>query len=157
MTPLEAQETPSANTTVSASSFALIRQLLKVNEPFSVGELQISGDTALLQELHAIARDLDIDWESALSRLVGDAAAHQIGEGLRGFFRFAKQAASDIFKNSSGQWFPPRWQVDDYVEEVQELRTDIERFEARMLALKKRLDQAETPVSPDTADSGGRS
>lgn len=163
LTPLEAQESPSANTTVSASSFALIRQLLKVNEPFSVGELQISGDTALLQELHAIARDLDIDWESALSQLVGDAAAHQIGEGLRGFFRFAKQAASDIFKNSttylreSGQWFPPRWQVDDYVEEVQELRSDIERFEARMLALKKRLDQAETPVSPDTADSGGRS
>ena len=97
-----------------------------------------------------------------MSQLVGDAAAHQIGEGLRGFFRFAKQAASDFFKNSttylreSGQWFPPRWQVDDYVEEVQELRSDIERFEARMLALKKRLDQAETHASPDTAESGGR-
>ena len=156
LTPLESHENPAADTTVAASSLTLLRQLLKLREPFSVGELQITGNTALLQELHAIAGTLDIDWESALSRLVGDAAAHQIGEGLKGFFRFATQAASDIFNNTttylreSGQWFPPRWQVEDYIEEVQDLRSDIERFEARLAVVKQRLEagQAANPSEP---------
>jgi len=154
LTPLEPGESAAAETVVTASSFTLLRQALRVNEPFSVGELQIAGDTALLQELHGIARDLDIDWESALARLVGDTAAQQIGEGLRGFFGFVRQAAGDIFKNTttylreSGQWFPPRWQVDDFIEEVQDLRTDMERFEARLAALRARLE-ARTPSVSD--------
>lgn len=154
LTPLESWEESPADTTVTASSFTLIRQALKINEPFSIGELQVAGDTALLQELHAIARDLDLDWESALGRLVGDTAAQQIGEGLKGFFGFVRQAAADLFKNSttylreSGQWFPPRWQVEDFIEEVQDLRTDIERFEARMAAVKARLETAPAPAEP---------
>ena len=145
ITPLEPHETPQADTTVSASSLTLLRQALRFREPFAVGELQISGDTGLLQELHGIARDLDIDWESALSRLVGDMAARQIGQGLRDLFGFARQAARDLFSNATtylreqGQWFPYRWQVDDYIEEVQELRTDLERFEARVAAFERKL------------------
>lgn len=157
ITPLEPHETPRADTTVSASSLTLLRQALRVREPFAVGELRISGDTGLLQELHGIARDLDIDWESGLAQLLGDTAARQIGEGLRGLFRFARQAAGDIFKNTttylreSGQWFPARWQVEDFVEEVQDLRTDIDRLEARLAALTARLQAPSDNASPSGA------
>ena len=33
------------------------------------------------------------------------------------------------------QILPKQWQVDDYIEEVQELRSDIERLEARISLL----------------------
>ena len=145
-TPLDESESfHSADAIVRATSFDYLRQLTRLQEPFQVGELQVEGDTILLQTLHGVARDLDIDWESALSRLVGDMAARQIGQGLRDLFGFARQAARDLFSNATtylreqGQWFPYRWQVDDYIEEVQELRTDLERFEARVAAFERKL------------------
>lgn len=160
LTPQDETETLQADATVRATSVAFLRRLLALNEPFQIGDLQVEGDTLLLQNLHGIASELDVDWESGLSRLVGDIAARQIGEGLRGLFSFARQAAGDLFSNTTtylredGQWFPYRWQVEDYIEEVQDLRTDIERAEARVAALEKRFAQ-KTEGSAATLPSAG--
>ena len=46
---------------------------------------------------------------------------------------------SGEFLREDAQLLPRPWQVEDFIEEVQELRSDIERFEARLAALQQRV------------------
>ena len=106
--------------------------------------MTLAGDIFFLQELQQIGLQLDIEWEQGLSVLVGDIAAQQIGQGVRSLWSFAKKAAEALLQNSGeflreeAQLLPRPWQVEDFIEEVQELRSDIERFEARLTALQQR-------------------
>lgn len=142
LTPQEGPLPTPADATVGASSFTFLRRLLQLQEPFSIGELRVQGDVLLLQELHGIARDLDIDWEQGLARLVGDSAAQQLGQGLRGLFRAARDMASVFLQEggrylqSGGQMLPARGQVEDFIEGVQELHSGIERLQARVQRLQ---------------------
>ncbi len=144
LTPAEDHLSHEANATVTASSFDLIKQALNKEQVISQSGLQIEGDVFFLHELQKISHQIDIDWEFGLSQFVGDISASQIGQGVRSLFDFAKQAANAFLNNSSQflredtQILPKKWQVDDYIEEVQELRTDIERLEARITLLQQR-------------------
>lgn len=144
LTPAEDHLSHEANATVTASSFDLIKQALNKEQVISQSGLQIEGDVFFLHELQKISHQIDIDWEFGLSQFVGDISASQIGQGVRSLFDFAKQAANAFLNNSSqflredAQILPKKWQVDDYIEEVQELRSDIERLEARIILLQQR-------------------
>ncbi len=144
LTPAEDHLSHEANATVTASSFDLIKQALNKEQVISQSGLQIEGDVFFLHELQKISHQIDIDWEFGLSQFVGDISASQIGQGVRSLFDFAKQAANAFLNNSSqflredAQILPKKWQVDDYIEEVQELRSDIERLEARIIYLQQR-------------------
>lgn len=144
LTPAEDHLSHEANATVTASSFDLIKQALNKEQVISQSGLHLEGDVFFLHELQKISHQIDIDWEFGLSQFVGDISASQIGQGVRSLFDFAKQAANAFLNNSSqflredAQILPKKWQVDDYIEEVQELRTDIERLEARITLLQQR-------------------
>ncbi len=144
LTPAEDHLSHRAAATVTASSFDLIKQALNKEQVISQSGLQIEGDVFFLHELQKISHQIDIDWEFGLSQFVGDISASQIGQGVRSLFDFAKQAANAFLNNSSqflredAQILPKKWQVDDYIEEVQELRSDIERLEARIILLQQR-------------------
>ena len=144
LTPAEDHLSHEANATVTASSFDLIKQALNKEQVISQSGLQIEGDVFFLHELQKISHQIDIDWEFGLSQFVGDISASQIGQGVRSLFDFAKQAANAFLNHSSqflredAQILPKKWQVDDYIEEVQELRSDIERLEARIILLQQR-------------------
>jgi ubiquinone biosynthesis protein UbiJ len=144
LTPAEDHLSHEANATVTASGFDLIKQALNKEQVISQSGLQIEGDVFFLHELQKISHQIDIDWEFGLSQFVGDISASQIGQGVRSLFDFAKQAANAFLNNSSqflredAQILPKKWQVDDYIEEVQELRSDIERLEARIILLQQR-------------------
>ena len=70
-------------TELSGSALAFL-QLLKNRDatPARLG-VTVRGSSALLAELQSILRDLDIDWEEPLAKLIGDAPAHQLGSGIR--------------------------------------------------------------------------
>lgn len=143
LTPSEDHLNHTANATVTATSFDFIKQALNAQQVISQSGLQLEGDVFFLHELQKIGQQIDIDWEYGLSQFVGDITASQIGQGLRSLFSFAKQAASAFLDNGSqflredAKILPQQWQVDDYVEEVQELRSDIERLEARIARLQQ--------------------
>ncbi|PTQ87687.1 ubiquinone biosynthesis accessory factor UbiJ [Agitococcus lubricus] len=132
-----------ADASVSATSFDLIKQALQRDTPIMQSGLVLEGDVFFLQELQRIGLQLDIDWEMGLSQIFGDVTAHQIGQGLRSLFNFAQKTAAVFLQNGGeylreeAQLLPARWQIDDFIEEVQELRTDIERLEARIALFKQ--------------------
>jgi ubiquinone biosynthesis protein UbiJ len=131
--------------TIEASSFELIKQALK-REPDLIGSgIKVNGNTALVQELHAIVRKLDVDWEEPLSRLFGDVAATQVGRQVRGLLGFAQKAAKTFFLNTSEYLqeekniLPVRWEMDEFLGDSQDLRADSERVEARLKRLEQRI------------------
>ena len=105
------------------------------------GELEITGDAHTaerFQRLLALARP---DIEEELSSLVGDAAAHQIGEFARGLGDWARDATATMGTNireylqEESRDVPSRYEADRFADEVSTLRDDVDRLEARIARL----------------------
>ena len=61
--------------------------------------IHIEGDVALAADINWLIDHVRWDWEEDLSRFVGDAAAHTIGQGLRAAAGGLRQFASAISPN----------------------------------------------------------
>lgn len=139
--------------TIEAPSVELLKMALSDDAHFIGGPVKVHGDVVLVQELHTLARDLDIDWEAGLSRLFGNTLSHPVSQGLKGLLGFARRTA-DVFLRNTGEYLqeekeivPVRWEVDEYLSDNQDLRADIERVEARLDRLKKRMSKLDTSES----------
>lgn len=136
--------------TIEAPSFELIKQAFKREPELIGGPVQVNGNTALVHELYALAREADIDWEEPLSRIFGDVAATQIGSRLRGLFGIAQKTAKTFFLNTGEylqeekQVLPVRWEMEEFLRNAQDLRADSERVEARVARLEQRLQKLKT-------------
>ena len=101
------------------------------------GSLDLTGDAytaQAFQELLALAKP---DIEEELSMLVGDAAAHRAGELARGLSNWARDARStmglnirEYLQEESGD-LPSRYEVERFTQQVESLRDDVARLEAR--------------------------
>jgi ubiquinone biosynthesis protein UbiJ len=111
----------------------------------SSGDMTIEGDAAVGREFQIALAHLDIDWEEQLSRLLGDAAAHQVGRFWRGF-RTWGQRAGDTLRRDGGEYLqrelrvlPPHLAVEQFLSAVDALREDTDRLAARIERLRRRL------------------
>ena len=106
------------------------------------GSLDISGNAELagqFQQLLSFARP---DFEEELSGIVGDAAAHRLGELARGFGRWGREARSTMGANireylqEESRDAPSRYEVEKFNTDVSKLRDDVDRLEARLNRLQ---------------------
>ncbi len=129
-----AEATPDVTLTGSVFAFARLSQVgLSGNDAtnfFADSKVTIQGDAELGQALQKILSQLDLDWEELLSRYVGDRAAHQVGNVLRGLSGWATHSGALAREN-----------VADYLIE-----------EKRMLLDKNALAQFENAVHAVRAD-----
>ena len=113
------------------------------------GDIQISGDTELGQQLRDILAAMDIDWEEHLSKFTGDVIAHQAGNAARASQRWAQQSSAALLQDTGEylqyerELLPDRVQVETFMQQVDVLRDDVERLEARVLRLQQRQNQGE--------------
>lgn len=102
------------------------------------GAVDISGDAVVATRFRKLMRYGRPDLEEELSALVGDAAAHGIGEVIRGVDRWRREAAATMAQNigeyltEESRGVPGRTEVDGFRERVNTLRDDVARFEARL-------------------------
>lgn len=108
------------------------------------GRLSLYGDSAALQQLQRIVRDLDLDWEAPLSRLFGDVVGHQLGRSLRWGARRGRYVGERLMAQGS-DWLKEesdllasRWEVDRFVDDVDELAARVDRLDARLRRLQQR-------------------
>lgn len=133
-----------ADTTLSGTPMALAR-LGMADDPASVmfsGDVQISGDIRLGNQFKKVLQQLNIDWEEQLSKLVGDVAAHQIGNAVRDFSRWFQRINLSMHLNT-GEYLQEevrmvvgKAELDRFVKNVDELRDAVERLEARITRIK---------------------
>jgi ubiquinone biosynthesis protein UbiJ len=116
----------------------------KEDQIFS-GEVRISGDTHLAQEFGRLIAGIEVDWEEQLSRVIGDPAAHQIGETLRAAGHWGRRSADTLaqdlkeYLQEEGRLLPTRYEVQAFLDDVDTLRDDVERLAARIDRITKRL------------------
>ena len=123
--------------------------LLRASDPdqgagqLFAGRVRISGDNAVAQRFSDTLSDLDIDWEEQLSRITGDIAAHEIGRAMRALLREAKRLNASASENLSEylteelRLLPHRYEAEDFLADVDQIRDDTERLEARIALLEK--------------------
>ena len=107
------------------------------------GELEITGDAHTgerFQRLLALARP---DIEEELSHIVGDAAAHSIGQLARGLGEWARDARATMGTNireylqEESRDVPSRYETERFARDVGTLRDDVDRLEARIARLQR--------------------
>lgn len=107
------------------------------------GHVQIDGDTDVAKAFSEALAGLDIDWEEQLSHLTGDIAAHEIGRGVRAAARHTRrlgQSATDglsEYLTEEVRLLPHRFEVEDFLSDVDELRDAVDRLEARVALLER--------------------
>ena len=117
----------------------------------STPDMEVSGDIGFAQQLQSILSGLEIDWEEYLSQWIGDTPAHKL-------MRIAKQTREALVYSGSRlgmnvseylryekRWFPVQPEIDEFVEKVDELRNDVERF-------RQRIDRVEQVILKGSND-----
>lgn len=148
-----------ADAAIRGPALALLKQLREQDtSPAALmrAGIEIDGDPQLTQQFVKILKDLDIDLESALGDLVGDLAAHQISEiartGLGWLGRTGKtllQQSRQFLAEERRVLVTPR-QFARFRDDVEELREDTDRAEARLRLLQERLQRQQRPQDHPT-------
>lgn len=100
--------------------------------------LDLSGDAYTAQAFQELLTHAKPDIEEELSTLIGDAAAYRAGELVRSVGSWAKDARKTLGANvreylqeESGE-VPSRYEVERFAQQVDVLRDDVARLEARI-------------------------
>ncbi|MBU2677107.1 MAG: SCP2 sterol-binding domain-containing protein [Gammaproteobacteria bacterium] len=105
------------------------------------GSLELTGDPLLAQEFQQLLAYAKPDLEEELSGVVGDVAAHRIGEIARGVGNWSRDARATMGANireylqEESRDVPSRYEVDRFTTNVNALRDDVARLEARIKRL----------------------
>lgn len=139
-----------ADTTISGSPFNLIRATSShegTAQLFS-GEMTITGNTELAHKFSAILGGMDIDWEEQLSRFSGDITAHLVGKtvrnGLAGIHKNAHTLEQNLgeYLTEEARLLPSHLETDDFLSQVDALRDDVERIDARLNLIQQQLERS---------------
>lgn len=106
------------------------------------GKVSVLGDTGLAERFGALLSGLDIDWEEHLSQLTGDVIAHQVGRTVRATRTYLAAAATTAQRNlneyltQEARLLPARIEINNWCDDVDTLRDDVERLTARIARLE---------------------
>lgn len=107
--------------------------------------VKISGDTELGQLFKRLFDKLDIDWEEQLSRYTGDIIAHKLGNLVRSGLEWSQQAG-EILQQDFAEYLlqedhlvPEKAELEGFYVQIDTLRDDAERLQARIRRIKDRL------------------
>jgi ubiquinone biosynthesis protein UbiJ len=102
------------------------------------GAVHIEGDAEVAQTFSELLTAARPDLEEELSRVVGDVAAHQMGNAARTALGFARRAHDTFLQNvaeylqEEGRDVPNRTEAEEFLHGVDRLRDDVDRLEARL-------------------------
>lgn len=131
------------NTEIYTTLFQLMR--LKKNKSSSLvnAELHIKGDVDTAQLFHQLFEKHHIDWEEHLSKIIGDVTAHKMMRLFKKSSEFLnkhkEKTAQDItdYCQEEIMLLPSNNEVEIFRCDVDALRLQIDRLEARIHLLKK--------------------
>ncbi|AVP98035.1 SCP2 domain-containing protein [Ahniella affigens] len=108
-----------------------------------VGKVQISGDADLLRSLETLAKRYQPDLEVRFAERLGPVFGPQVARLLQSVFNaFREQGRQAVLASAEyvlyeGELVPTRELLEDFAADVDQLRDDVERFEARLARLSR--------------------
>jgi len=137
-----------ADTTLQGSALAFINMSLgDSTESFFSGEVRIKGEIELGQHFKRILDQLDLDWEEWLSAYTGDLVAFKAGNLIRSFNSWGKNALNILeldareYIQDEGQLTPHSAELEEFTNNISQLRDDTARLEARVSRLQKLIKE----------------
>lgn len=134
------------DTTLRGAPFSLLRMGSgRTGEGLFRGGVEIDGDVELGQQFQRVFEKIDIDWEEHLSRLCGDVIAHQLGNVARDLRHWAERSLEHLQQDAADylqeerEALPLEWEVEEFYQQVDTLRGDVDRMEARLKRLEKKV------------------
>ena len=128
------------NTVISGKLFSLMKAGAAKAQTTALFDesITISGDTQTGEAIRDVLKNLDIDWEEQLSKIVGDSFAHPIAYHAKKAVGLGKQTIKSLGENVAeylhyeSQQLPPEQAVENFITNVGRLRDDVDRLEARI-------------------------
>ena len=102
------------------------------------GSLDLTGDAATAQAFQQLLAHARPDIEEELSAIIGDTAAHGLGEMARAVGQWARQTRTIMGDNireylqEESRDVPSRYEVERFSKQVNRLRDDVDRLAARI-------------------------
>lgn len=106
----------------------------------NITNIKITGDMETAKILQRLYLNLDIDWEEELSNFMGDILAHQTMKKLRQLRAYTNEATTSLtamiteYLQEETVLLPTRYEVNNFLEEIDDLRLRADRLEARIKA-----------------------
>lgn len=100
--------------------------------------LHIRGDLECAKALYDTWRFLDLDFEGTLANYVGNDVARGMSEGVQkshDWFKKTFEARKQdlgAYLQDEKKWLPTKIEMEDFFNEVDNLRLDVERLDARI-------------------------
>lgn len=114
-------------------------------QQFFADDLTIQGNAELGQQVIDIFDELKIDWEEHLSHIIGDVPTHHLGRFIQTIGHWLKTTEKSFSQNMNeylheeAEWFPTREALQDFFREIDTLREDLDRIEARIKHIRASL------------------
>jgi ubiquinone biosynthesis protein UbiJ len=143
---LEMAEEHVADLMIKADSFALLKLLQQPDSLFS-NQIQILGDVQFAKQLQDWQQHFDFDWEQQLARLTGDTLAYPLAQSLRRGFDWLKYNRSEFeqsvaeYLREESHYLPDKSQTTRFMQNVDLLRADTDRLEARIKRLQNIIEK----------------
>ena len=124
---------------------ALLSQALPGASASPVGQIRINGDAELAQHVQRLLRDFSPDLDAALARVFGDVIGVQMARALRSAFDVGKRGASQLARDGADYLVEERRDIasrvdqEQFFDEVDTLRDDVERMAARVDRLREQV------------------
>jgi ubiquinone biosynthesis protein UbiJ len=137
----EAERTPDAEISGSLMNLAALAGT-HPEEVIQRGDVSIRGDAELAQKFRELAMLLKPDVEEELSKIIGDTPAHQALRFARMATGFGRRAVKTGVRNVAEYLahergdLVPRAEAEDFYRDVERLREDLDRLDARTRALE---------------------
>ncbi|MEX2497056.1 MAG: SCP2 sterol-binding domain-containing protein [Woeseia sp.] len=115
------------------------------------GSLELTGDAQLAQSFQRLLWHARPDVEEELSAVIGDVAAHGLGDMARSLGNWTRNAGATLRQNLSeylqeeSRSVPSRNEVEHFRAGVEKIRDDVARFEARLSQLEEKPGTGRAP------------
>ena len=110
------------------------------------GKVRSEGDAEIAQAFRELLDHTRPDLEEELAQVLGDVAARRVANLARGVLDFGRRATDSLatsaaeYLQEEGRDVPVRLEVEEFLRDVDRLRDDVERLEARLARLAPRRD-----------------
>lgn len=136
-TPVICQKPEHIDLIISGRSADFVAIMLDQDQ-LSSGKIRIHGDTLFAKAWQDSIKSLDINWEAELAKVVGMPTASIIAKGMRKKAQVSKSVATKAgqrwqeYLHGDSGLLPQKETVEAFYANVDTLRLDVERFEARL-------------------------
>lgn len=137
----------STTTELHGSLIALASLLKSDRVNLKDSGVHVTGNSHFLAQLQTILKNIDIDWEEILSKIVGDIAGHQGANFIRSQLQWATDRVDTIqrlgteFLTEEINALPSRAELNFFYQQVDDIQLDVDRIDARIEQLTRQSHQ----------------